>query len=225
MRPRVSLYWFACCGRTTPSPQGLHLSCSPLYPGPCTVLDTRRVLRNIYYLNEWWNIFSIPILLLHLSFNFPASPASNFTSIQRIPFSLHRLKFKKKKNLHWLILPKGPKSSVWNLMTFTGPYLPFQPPLHIVPSCNNNKLLLILRTHNALSDPGCLFGFPSGLWSWGGGGPLSSPAHPSHQHSPRGTIISVLHDPAVIVYLCREENRVKKKKNPQIDHNSPVIII
>lgn len=49
----------------------------------------------------------------------------------------------------------------------------------------------------------------------GGGGPLSSPAHPSHQHSPRGTIISVLHDPAVIVYLCREENRVKRKKIPK----------
>lgn len=170
-----------------------------------------------YLLFEWMmEHFLHPHTTTSSIFQLPCFPCFQFYFHPTYTIFTPQIKIKKKKkNLHWLILPKGPKSSVWNLMTFTGPYLPFQPPLHIVPSCNNNKLLLILRTHNALSDPGCLFGFPSGLWSWGGGGPLSSPAHPSHQHSPGGTIISVLHDPAVIVYLCREENRVKKKKIPK----------
>lgn len=117
MPPWVSLYWLACSHRTTLSPPGLHLSCSPVYPGPSPVLDTNRVLRNIYYLNEWWNLFSIPIILLYLSFNFPASllPILLASNIHHF----HSIDFKKKKISTDSSCQRDQNSSVWHLMPFT----------------------------------------------------------------------------------------------------------
>ena len=161
MLPQWNLYLFACHPRTTLSPPGLQLSCSQSYLALCLTPNRSSGIFTDY-LNEWCNLSSIPMILLYLSFDFPASPASKSMCFHPIHTIFTPLTLKKEIFADPPCL-KDQNSSVWHRMPFMIRTLPSFPVF--LPSLNFTLFLLQQQIASNSQDTPCSIQIPFPIWS------------------------------------------------------------